>query len=182
MSAVPRCAALRVGCAIGLALAALAAAPWTADAQESRSDIESLVAGDSLRLRVRGGLPFDAHMRLMDRDTLVLVTRGLADDWRVAASDLETLHRYVDRTPREGFRYGAAIGMAIGMVAGAAVGALLHATDVIGGPDETLQGFVAGTMKLSAAGLGVGALAGGFIGGASPGMGWIGIQLPVPTR
>ena len=173
------CAALRVGCAAALALAAAATLPAKSAAQDARNVIGVLERGDSVRLRLRGALPIDGQMLVLRSDTLVLAMAGLPDDWMVAASDLETLHRYIDRTPREGFRHGAAMGMAVGMFVGAATGAILHATDVLGGPDETLQGFAVGTLRLSAIGMGLGGLTGGFIGGANPGMGWIGIELPV---
>jgi hypothetical protein len=148
-------------------------------AQERRQSLERLEDGDSVRLRLPGALKVDASMRDLHDDTLVLVIAGLSTDWSLSAYDLETLERWVDRSPSEGFRYGAAIGLAIGIFVGAGAGGLLYATSVLGDPDDPPSRVLDAAIKWAAFGSGLGALTGGFLGGARPGQGWISIELPV---
>lgn len=160
-------------------LACLFGAAPDASAQERRQSLERLEDGDSVRLRLPGALKMDASMRDLRADTLVLVVAGLSTDWSLSAYDLVTLEHWVDRSPSEGFRHGAALGLAIGLFVGAAAGGVLHATSVLGGADDPPSRVVEAAIQWGAFGGGIGALGGGFLGGARPGRGWISIDLPV---
>jgi hypothetical protein len=160
-------------------LACLFGAAPDGAAQERRQSLERLEDGDSVRLRLPGALKVDASMRDLRDDTLVLIVSGLATDWSLSAYDLETLERWVDRSPSEGFRHGAAIGFAIGLIAGAAAGGVLNATSVLGDPSDPASRVVDAAIKWGAFGGGLGMFGGGFLGGARPGRGWISIELPV---
>ena len=173
-------AAARVRVGTLALLGVLLAGATEASGQERRQTLELLEDGDSVRLRLPGALKVDASMRDLRDDTLVLIVPGLATDWSLSAFDLESLERWVDRSPSEGFRHGAALGLAIGLFVGAAAGGVLHATPILGGPDDPPSRVVEAAIAWGAFGGGVGALTGGFLGGARPGQGWISIELPVP--
>lgn len=152
-------------------------------AQSPRHGFGALTSGDSVRVRLPGALRVEASMRAVRADTIVLAVSGLADQWSLSAFDLESLERYVDRTPSEGFRQGAILGMAAGLFAGAATGLLLHYTGALGAEDEhPVEDLVGTTLKGAGLGAGVGILVGGFFGGAHPGMGWVSIDLPAMGR
>lgn len=137
-----------------------------------------VTAGDSVRLRVTGALRVEAMATGMRGDTLLLSLAGLAAPWEVPISNLESLEAYIDRSPRDGLRYGVAIGAGAGLFAGALSGVALYATGVgrTGGDEPT--DMISSVLSWSGVGIVAGAITGAVVGGARPGRGWVVIPLP----
>jgi hypothetical protein len=156
-------------------LLATVTAPRAVRAQEHL--IGDLVEGDSVRLRMRGSMRVHASMLGFRGDTLLLRVQGLAGSWPVSQIDLVSLEQHADRNSREGFRHGATLGLATGLFLGAISGVVVSFAmkDGVG-----VAGYELTNRTFRWGGLGAvfGALGGGFLGGAHPGTGWVGLALP----
>jgi len=164
---------------LAFSMLALSLSPTAAPAQERRPQrrLDQLEVGDSVRLRVTGAMRLDGALRGMRGDTLVLQVEGIETFWPVASRDLETLERYTERNPQEGFRSGAMTGFVFGFFVGAAVGVAVESArsheDV-----ELAPAMMTAAVRWGGAGAGLGAATGGILGGAHPGRGWVGLTLP----
>lgn len=161
---------------IGVCLAlATVGAPRAVRAQEHL--IGDLVEGDSVRLRMRGSMRVHASMLGFRGDTLLLRVQGLAGPWPVSQIDLVTLEQHADRNSREGFRHGATLGLATGLFVGAISGVVVSFATK-NGVGEAGYELANRTFRWGGLGAVLGALGGGFLGGAHPGTGWVGLALP----
>lgn len=154
----------------GTALATPAAAQY--------NDVGALQPGDSVRLRLPGALRLNAQMSALRADTLMLVVEGLNDLWPVSSFDLVTLERFAQRDSRQGFRHGALMGMAAGVFVGAGIGLGLHASGVGRDTGEVTIDGMNTVLRWTGLGFALGAIGGGFLGGAKPGRGWVPVALP----
>lgn len=141
-------------------------------------DLSRISQGDSVRLRIRGGVRVAASLGAWNDDLMLLTVQGLDDAWPVSIYDMESLDLHRARTPREGFRQGTILGAVVGLFAGAAVGLALHSTGVSYDPDGPAQQIITTSLKWAGLGAVLGGLTGGFIGGSHPGVGWVNVELP----
>ena len=137
-----------------------------------------VTAGDSVRLRVTGALRVEAMTTGLRGDTLLLTLTGVSTTWPVSLSDLESLEAFVDRSPRDGLRYGVAIGAGAGLFAGAIGGLALQATGLTDNGGDEATGLVSSVLEWSGLGVVAGAVVGAVLGGQRPGRGWVAIPLP----
>ena len=164
----------------GLALTGLAfGVPFTVTPVVAQlAGSERVSVGDTVRIRMPGGLPVAAEFVQWDYDVMVLGVEGLESEWPVSVFDMARLEVYGDRTSREGFRHGAIIGAVSGMFIGAVVGVLLQAGGVTDQPDQPPSQLISDAFTGAGIGILSGGLAGGFYKGAHPGRGWIRLALP----
>jgi hypothetical protein len=109
---------------------------------------------------------------------MLLGIQGVAGAWPVSIFDLTGLQLYADRSPRQGLRHWAMIGAVGGIFAGAAVGVLIDTSGAGAGRSGPSTEIIATTVRWATIGMALGAVVGGVYGGARPGMGWVGIELP----
>ncbi len=149
---------------------------------EAPTDASRIEIGDTVRVTMERGQPFEAVFRGWDADLMMLRVDGVAEDWPISVFDVAVLAVRTRRTRREGFRYRAVLGAANGLFVGAGLGLILHAAGIVSGPDAPPERVV--IRALQGAGFGTlgGALVGGFVGGRYPGTGWISLSLPTGTR
>lgn len=138
--------------------------------------------GDTVRVRLPRAQPVEAVFQGWEADLMLLHVDGMAQDWPVSIYDMALLQVHTARTRREGLRHYAILGAVTGLFVGAGIGLALHASGLTNDPDGPAEQIVATTLK--GAGLGTigGFLTGGFLGGRSPGIGWVSLSLPVPGR
>lgn len=160
----------------GVFLVVLAVTGARVDAQSA--DASKIANGDSLRLKLPGQLWVDAHFESWSADVMLLGVQGITGDWPVSIFDLTGLQLYTDRSPRQGLRHWAMLGAVGGMFAGAGVGLLIDTSGAGAGMSGVSAEIISTTVRWATIGMVVGAVAGGVYGGARPGMGWIGIELP----
>ena len=160
----------------GLLLTVLTAVGTPADAQSA--DASRIANGDSLRLKLPGHLWIDAHFESWRADVMILGVQGITGDWPVSIFELSGLQLYTDRSPRQGLRHWAMLGAVGGLFAGAGVGLLIDTSGAGAGMSGPSTEIIATTVRWATIGMAVGAVAGGVYGGARPGVGWIGIELP----
>lgn len=142
-------------------------------------DLSMLSPGDSVRVRLRGGIPVPASFGAWNEDVMLLTVQGLGQDWPVSIYDMESLDIYRARTPQEGFRQGVLIGAVAGVFVGAAVGLVLHSTGVSFDPDlPSDQQILATSLRWAGIVAAAGGVVGGFVGGSHPGIGWVHVDLP----
>ena len=155
---------------VALLSGALFAATGSARAQVS--------VGDSVRVRVTGALRVEAMTAALRGDTLLLTVRGLMTPWPVPVAHLESLEAFVDRSPRDGLRYGLALGASAGVFAGALGGLGLYATGVGREADDQPSDLMSVVLSWTGIGLVGGAVVGAVVGAARPGRGWVVVPLP----
>ena len=160
----------------GVLLVVLAATVAPVGAQSA--DASRIASGDSLRLKLPGHLWVDAHFESWSADVMMLGVEGVTGDWPVSIFDLTGLQLYTGRSPRQGLRHWAMLGAVGGMFAGAGVGLLIDTSGAGAGMSGPSADIISTTVRWATIGMAVGAVAGGVYGGARPGMGWIGIELP----
>lgn len=160
-------------------IAALAACLLCAVPVQAQSDDTNRISeGDTVRLRIDGGLSLEAAFRGWDGPSMVLDVEGLADPWTVSVYDMYTLDVFTERTSREGFRHGAVLGGVTGMFVGAAIGAVLNLTGVTHDPRAASDQVVNQSVRGGIIGAALGAFSFGIYRGKNPGRGWIGLELP----
>lgn len=134
--------------------------------------------GDSVRVRLNGALRVEAMTTGLRGDTLLLSLSGVTTTWPVSMSDLESLEAFIDRSPRDGLRYGAMIGAGAGLFAGALGGIGLYAIGLSGAEVDRATGLMSAVLTWSGIGVVAGAVVGAVLGGQRPGRGWVAIPLP----
>lgn len=145
---------------------------------EAPTDASRVEIGDTVRIRLPRAQPVEAVLKRWEADLMLLEVDGMAQDWPVSVFDMVMLQVRTDRTRREGLRHYAIMGAVTGLFVGAGVGLGLHASGITNDPEGPAEQIVATTLR--GAGLGTigGFLLGGFLGGRSPGTGWISLSLP----
>jgi hypothetical protein len=167
---------VRVAILVTLAIAGGSGSPALAGAQSS--DTNRVSVGDSVRIRMEGGMIVEAAFEGWAGESMVFDVPGLSDSWSVSVYDMRALEVYTDRTRREGFRHGALLGAAAGLFLGAAIGVALHSSGATDDPDGPADQIVTHGLRGAGIGLVLGALGFGVYRGRNPGSGWIGLQLP----
>lgn len=142
------------------------------------SDTNRMEPGDTVRLRLDGGLSVRASFRSWDGPSMVLGVEGLTEPWTVSVYDLHTLDVFTERTSSEGFRHGAVLGAVAGLFVGAATGATLNLSGVTHDSRAAADQVVRHSIRGGVIGAALGALALGIYRGRNPGRGWIGLELP----
>jgi len=135
-------------------------------------------AGDSVRVRLTGALRVEGMTTALRGDTLLLATAGLTTLWPVPLTDLESLEAYVDRSPRDGLRYGVALGAGAGLFAGALGGLGFYATGIGRDGEGGSADLMSVVLSWTGMGFVAGAIVGAAVGGARPGRGWVAVPLP----
>ena len=142
------------------------------------SDPSRILAGDSLRVK----LPFSPAVKGVflgwEADRLQLQVDGMTQVWPVSVYDLSRLEVRTERTRREGLRHYAVIGAATGLFVGAAIGLGLHVAGVTDHASAPPEQIVTTTLQWAGFGIIGGFLSGGYLGGRSPGTGWVSLSLP----
>ena len=149
-----------------------------APVQAQSGDTNRISEGDTVRLRMDGGLSVEAGFRAWDGPSMVLDVEGLTDPWSVSVYDMYTLEVFTERTSREGFRHGAVLGGVTGMFIGAAIGAALNLSGVTHDPKAASDQVVNQSIRGGIIGAALGAFSFGIYRGKNPGRGWIGLELP----
>jgi len=136
-------------------------------------------AGDSVRLRMPGALSVEGLAESVHGEMLLLRTEGIEGIWQVSMFDMAQLDVHRPRTPRQAFRRGFGYGLVAGVFVGAAIGIAIHASGLVGSPDDPPAERL---LQTTFRGIGLGTIAGGFLGGIvaarRPGLGWIEVRLP----
>ena len=141
-------------------------------------DTNRISDGDTVRVRMDGGLTVEAAFRSWEGPSMVLDVEGLNGLWTVSVYDVNTLEVFTDRTSPEGFRHGAVLGGVAGMFLGAAAGAILNLSGVTDDPNAASDQVVNQSIRGGVIGAALGALSFGIYRGKNPGRGWIGLELP----
>ena len=136
------------------------------------------MVGDTVRVRMPGGIPVAAALLEWRSDVMVLGVDGLDGAWPVSVFDMARLEVYGDRTSREGFRHGAIMGGITGLFVGAAVAVALQAAGVTDQADQPPSQLISDAFTGAGLGFVAGSLTGGFYRGSHPGRGWIRLALP----
>jgi hypothetical protein len=136
-------------------------------------------AGDSVRLRMPSALSVEGLAESVRGEMLLVRTEGVEDIWQVSMFDMAQLDVRRRRTSQEAFRRGFGYGLVAGLFVGAAIGLVVHATGLVGGPDDPPAERL---LQTTFRGIGLGMISGGFVGGLvaarRPGFGWVEIRLP----
>ena len=181
ISPAPEAAPVPVRTGLAAALLAFGVALFLAAPVQAQSDDTSRISeGDTVRLRVDGGLRVQAAFRAWDGPSMVLDVDGLSDPWTVSVYDVYTLDVFTERTSPEGFRHGAVLGGVTGMFVGAALGAVLNLSGVTHDPKAASDQVVSQSIRGGIIGAALGAFSFGIYRGKNPGRGWIGLELPEP--
>jgi uncharacterized protein YcfJ len=141
-------------------------------------DTNRVASGDTVRVRMDGGLSVEAAFRSWDGPSMVLSVEGLTEPWTVSVYDMHTLEVFTQRTSPEGFRHGAVLGAVAGMFLGAATGAVLNLSGVTDDPSAPADQVVNQSIRGAVIGAAIGGLSLGIYRGRNPGRGWIGLELP----
>lgn len=164
---------------LGFGLAGLLlAGPTVAPVAGQLAGSERVMVGDTVRIRMPGGVLVSAELVRWNADIMMLDVEGLESEWPVSLFDMARLDVYDDRTSREGFRHGAILGAVSGLFIGAVVGILLQAGGVTDQPDQPPSQLISDAFTGGGIGLLAGGVVGGFYMGSHPGRGWIRLALP----
>ena len=93
-------------------------------------------AGDSVRLRMPSALSVEGLAESVRGEMLLVRTEGVEDIWQVSMFDMAQLDVRRRRTSQEAFRRGFGYGLVAGLFVWAAIGLVVHATGLVGGPDD----------------------------------------------
>lgn len=149
---------------------------------DAPTDASRIELGDTIRVRLPRAQPVEAVFRGWEADVMLLQVRGVEQAWPVSVFDMTWLEVHTERTRREGLRHYAILGAVTGLFVGAGVGLGLHAIGITADPDGPAEQIMGNTLQGAGLGIVTGLLAGGYLGGRYPGVGWISLELPARGR